>query len=58
MLLLQKRCKCLKALLIENGDIVEILPGKEPTIIDKAPSGKLYLDGTQGVEARLAIYKR
>ena len=40
-----------KTLLIENGDIIRILPGKEPTIIDKAPSGKLYLDGNQGVEA-------
>tara|TARA_Y100000768_G_scaffold347223_1_gene295327 strand:+ start:12 stop:485 length:474 start_codon:yes stop_codon:yes gene_type:complete len=40
-----------KTLLIENGDIIRILPGKEPTIIDKAPSGKLYLDGNLGVEA-------
>ena len=40
-----------KTLLIENGDIVRILPGKEPVIIDKAPSGKLYLDGNLGVDA-------
>ncbi len=40
-----------KTLLIENGDIIRILPGKEPKIIDKAPSGKLYLDGNLGVEA-------
>ncbi len=40
-----------KALLIENGDIIRILPGKEPVIIDKAPSGKLYLDGVLGVDS-------
>tara|TARA_B100000963_G_scaffold214360_1_gene186948 strand:+ start:8540 stop:10198 length:1659 start_codon:yes stop_codon:yes gene_type:complete len=32
-------------LLIENGDIVKILPGDVPKIIDKAPIGKMYLDG-------------
>ena len=30
---------------IENGDIIKILPGDQPQIIDKAPSGKIYLDG-------------
>ncbi len=40
-----------KTLLIENGDIIRILPGKDPKIIDKAPSGKLYLDGNLGVDA-------
>ncbi len=39
-----------KTLLIENGDIVRILPGEKPNIIDKAPSGKIYLDGTINVE--------
>ncbi len=39
-----------KTLLIENGDIVKILPGKKPEIIDKAPSGKVYLDGNINVE--------
>ena len=29
-----------KTLLIENGDIIRILPGNKPEIIDKAPSGK------------------
>ena len=33
------------ALRIEDGDIVRISPGKNPKIIDKAPSGKMYLDG-------------
>ena len=39
-----------KSLLIENGDIIKLLPGDKPQIIDKAPSGKLYLDGKLGVE--------
>ncbi len=39
-----------KTLLIENGDIIKILPG-QPEIIDKAPVGRLYLDGNLGVEA-------
>ena len=40
-----------KTLLIENGDIIKILPGSAPKIIDKAPSGRFYLDGNLGVEA-------
>ena len=40
-----------KSLLIENGDIIKILPGNKPEIIDKAPSGKVYLDGNINVEA-------
>ena len=39
-----------KTLLIENGDIIKILPGNKPEIIDKAPSGKVYLDGNINVE--------
>ncbi len=39
-----------KTLLIENGDIIKILPGEKPEIIDKAPSGKVYLDGNINVE--------
>ncbi len=30
---------------VENGDIVRIYPGKVPEVYDKAPSGRLYLDG-------------
>ena len=37
------------ALRIEDGDIVRISPGKNPEIIDKAPSGKMYLDGNIAV---------
>jgi len=39
-----------KTLLIENGDIIKLLPGEKPEIIDKAPTGRLYLDGNLGVE--------
>ena len=39
------------SLQIENGDIIKILPGDVPKIIDKAPSGRVYLDGNLGVEA-------
>ena len=34
---------------IENGDIVQIYPGKEPHVVDKAPSGRLYVDGNVSV---------
>ena len=47
-----------KSLLIENGDIIKILPGDKPQIIDKAPSGKLYLDGKLGVEDSQSIKDR
>jgi ribonuclease J len=39
-----------KTLLIENGDIIKLLPGNAPQIIDKAPSGRVYLDGNINVE--------
>ncbi len=35
---------------IENGDVIRILPGDKPEIIDKAPAGKIYLDGNKGVD--------
>ena len=35
---------------VENGDIVKLHPGKEPIVYDKAPSGRLYLDGSVSVE--------
>ncbi len=37
------------ALRIEDGDIVRIFPGQNPEVIDKAPSGKMYLDGNIAV---------
>ena len=30
---------------IENGDIVQIYPGNEPHVVDKAPVGRMYIDG-------------
>ena len=35
---------------VENGDIVKLYPCKIPEIFDKAPSGKLFLDGQVSVE--------
>ena len=35
---------------VENGDIVKLYPGKKPEIYDKAPSGRLYVDGNISVE--------
>ncbi len=40
-----------KTLQIENGDVIKLLPGKSPQIVDKAPSGRVYLDGSLGVES-------
>ncbi len=39
-----------KTLQVENGDIIKILPGSSPQIIDKAPSGRMYLDGNLSVD--------
>ncbi len=39
------------ALQIENGDIIQIFSQKKPAIIDKAPTGKIYLDGNIGVSS-------
>ena len=36
--------------LVENGDIVKIYPGDKPEVYDKAPSGRLYLDGNISVD--------
>ena len=35
---------------VENGDIVKLAPGDHPEVCDKAPSGRLYLDGNISVE--------
>ena len=35
---------------VENGDIVRIFPGVSPEVFDKAPYGKIFLDGNIGVE--------
>ncbi|MDC0366490.1 ribonuclease J [Pelagibacteraceae bacterium] len=46
-----KKMQVPQTLLIENGDIVKIFPGNNPKIVDKAPSGRMYLDGSIGVES-------
>tara|TARA_B100001123_G_scaffold323481_1_gene363167 strand:- start:219 stop:1877 length:1659 start_codon:yes stop_codon:yes gene_type:complete len=35
---------------VENGDIVKLYPGNKPEVYDKAPSGRLYLDGNISVD--------
>ncbi len=35
---------------VENGDIVKLYPGEKPEVYDKAPSGRVYLDGHVPVE--------
>ena len=44
-----KEMKVPHSLQIENGDIIKIHPGVNPKIIDKAPSGRMYLDGSISV---------
>ena len=34
---------------VENGDMVQLYPGKEPKIFNKAPSGRMYVDGNISV---------
>ena len=35
---------------VENGDIIRIFPGNKPEIFDKAPNGRIYVDGNIPVE--------
>ena len=44
-----KEMKVPHTLQVENGDIIKIAPSSNPKIIDKAPSGRMYLDGFIGV---------
>ena len=45
-----KEMKVPNSVKVENGDIVRLYPGKNPEVYDKAPSGRLYLDGNVSVE--------
>ena len=46
-------------LCVENGDIVKLSRKEAPVIYDKAPSGKIYLDGTVSVdEESISIKER
>ena len=40
-----KEMQVVNTVQVENGDIVEIYNDKKPKIIDKAPVGRLYVDG-------------
>ena len=47
------------SLQIENGDIIKINPKKNAEIIDKAPTGKIFLDGNIAVSSdSLSIKER
>ena len=35
---------------VENGDVVKIFPGEKPHVYDKAPSGRLCVDGDISIE--------
>ena len=44
---------------IENGDIVQLFPGEKPKVVDKAPVGRMLLDGKVSVgEDSQAIKER
>jgi ribonuclease J len=34
---------------VENGDIVQLYPGENPKVVDKAPVGRMYVDGNISV---------
>jgi len=34
---------------VENGDIVQLSPGDKPKVVDKAPVGRIYVDGNISV---------
>ena len=47
---------------VENGDIVQLYPGEKPKVVDKAPVGRMYVDGkisvgedSQSVKERMHI---
>ena len=35
---------------VENGDVVQLYPGEKPKVIDKVPSGRIYVDGNISVD--------
>jgi len=34
---------------VENGDLVQLYPGDKPKVTDKAPTGRIYVDGNISV---------
>ena len=54
-----KEMKVPHSLLVENGDIIKISSSGICKVIDKAPSGRMYLDGNVGVsEDSLSIKEK
>ena len=51
MLTFAKEMQVPKTLQIENGDIIKLLPGKSPQIVDKAPSGRVIFRWFLGVDS-------
>ena len=45
-----KEMQVLYPVQVENGDIVKLYPGDKPAVFDKAPSGRLFLDGNVSVD--------
>ena len=45
-----KEMQVLHPVQVENGDIVKLYPGDKPAVFDKAPSGRLFLDGNVSVD--------
>ena len=45
-----KEMQVKNTVLVENGDIVKIAPGGKPAVYDKAPHGRLYVDGSVSIE--------
>jgi len=44
-----KEMQVLYPVQVENGDIVQLFPGDKPKIIDKAPVGRIFVDGSISV---------
>ena len=42
---------------VENGDIVKLYPGEKPEVYDKAPSGRLCVDGNISIEEDSSFIK-
>jgi ribonuclease J len=36
---------------VENGDILQLYPGEKPAVVDKAPVGRMYVDGNLSIGA-------
>ena len=44
-----KEMQVLYPVQVENGDIVQLYPGNKPKVIDKAPTGRIFVDGNISV---------